>query len=139
MTLFFPDQIPVKVATGLDSVKLHVSITNSGQVALGHTKEELGNFGPSSQGYPIANTDGPVELQWTGDLWMVSQTGGTGLQVSVAIESAGNIRIGKRQNLAGSSGATAGFSGGLSGGLGNPAQTHGGSHLTPALGSGLHK
>lgn len=96
MLVNFPDTIPVKLATGLNDIKLHISVLGgtTNVLYLAHTREELSPIGGTVTGFPVSQTDGPVELQWTGDVWAMMSTAPN--QIIFTIESAGNVRIGKR-------------------------------------------
>lgn len=99
MTISFPDTSPVKLATGLNDVKLHIVVTGgtTNVLYLAHTREELSSIAGNAGGFPIAQTDGSVELQWTGDVWAAVNNAPN--VINFTVESGGNIRIGKRHPI----------------------------------------
>lgn len=91
MMVIFKDTTPINLAGNLNDVKVHISVTsNAAIVYLAHDRASLEPFQGNAQGFPIHQTDGSVELQWTGDVYAAADTAGVSMVFEV--ESAGNIR-----------------------------------------------
>ena len=106
---------PVLVASGLISQKLHINVYGTGTtIYLGHTRVEL-QPQPGVPNPGLAIAPGPVELQWSGDVWA---TAASGVIADIAIEPKGS-QVRTLQHSAssggGSGGGTSTAGGGTSG------------------------
>lgn len=87
MLINFADTSGSKHATALQEVRVHLNVITASQtVYMGHTREDVEQqIAGIVQGFPVTQAGGPVEITWSGDLWLAASEAAT--QATLNIES----------------------------------------------------